>query len=151
MIIETEPLIPSLIHLSKSSPYLANIYLFWFNNRNTGNRFKICSKLFLTLNRFRTLFWCLHCWFWKIKKIHTLLWYFYYRIWTSTCRLGWGSLRDFLHFFRGIAKLLEKFVHLEPETKRSNDDGVHLKRFAWFGNIYTILKTWKTLMEEYYF
>ena len=45
MIIETEPLIPSLIHLSKSSPYLANIYLFWFNNRNTGNRFKICSKL----------------------------------------------------------------------------------------------------------
>ena len=80
MVIQTEPLIPSLIHLSKASLYLANIYLFWVINRNNRQRFRICSKLtikhqidvidvvllplMLTLDKFQTLFWCLNRWFW---------------------------------------------------------------------------------------
>ena len=38
-------------------------------------------------------------------------------------------------FFRGIAKLVEKYEPLELETKRLNYDEVHLGRFAQFCNI----------------
>ena len=40
---------------------LANNYLFKVNNRNTGKRCEICSKLTITL---LTLFFCLYCYLW---------------------------------------------------------------------------------------
>ena len=41
-------------------------------------------------------------------------------------------------FFRGIAKLLEKYEPSELEKRRLNYDEVHLGRFAQFCNIYKI-------------
>ena len=50
-------------------------WIFWFQNRfqnkwsdsETSNDFILVSLL-LTLNRFHTLFWCFHYWFWTSKS-----------------------------------------------------------------------------------
>ena len=57
--------------------YQPGIYLFKVNKRNTRKICEICSKLtiktrhenslYLTLNRFHTLFWCFYCWLWTSK------------------------------------------------------------------------------------
>ena len=69
----------------KERPQPAGIYLFNLNNSKAQKISEMCSKLtkktpndvinvvqvslLLTLNRFRTLFLCFHCWLWASNKL----------------------------------------------------------------------------------
>ena len=68
------------------SNFLAGIYLFKLNDGNTIAMCEICSKL--TINTPKRHQW--HCpgvFIVNLNRFHTLLWCFYYWLWSGKCQL----------------------------------------------------------------